>query len=119
MSSQFGHPCAHRRTGGGELIIIGGGVDKEGRWRRDQGVHILAGLRSPLGKAEHGVVVRREPVHDDIVIAGEAGQAVTRRVDAPVRRIGVVKDVVKKRIAGAGILDVDGPAGVGGHQRRR
>src|SRR5207245_5495622 len=91
-------------------------VHEQGGGRRNHRMAVLPGRRLPLRQAlDGGAVVRREAAYDDVVVADEAGQAVGRDVDAAVRGVVVVNDVTEHRVAGRAVLDVEGPAGVGGH----
>src|SRR5262249_3076165 len=55
---------------------------------------------------------------EDVVVADEAGQAVVSDRDAAVAGAIVEEDVVKDNVAGATVLDVDAPAGIGSLDNR-
>src|SRR6185503_5351638 len=100
---------------GVEVIVAAGRVGEERGRRAGERVLVLAGRRPPGRQGEHAVApVEREASRHGIGVAHEAGQAVRGDRDGAAEGVQREQDVVDHAVAGAAVLDVDGPAAVGG-----
>src|SRR5207244_2696145 len=101
LAGQSGRALVEGRAAGRQVVVVAGGVGEELGGRGEDRVGVLSGRRLPLGQRDVVSVVGREQVLDGVVVADQPRQAVGGDVDAAVRRVVVVQDVVQDDVAGA------------------